>query len=282
MIGMSPEDKTPRPPHFPMQPPSPSRLRSNLWLLANLLRREIRDRYVGTATGLGWVLLQPLLMLAIYSFVFSYVFRIRLPGSDNPLTYVVFVAVALWPWFLLQEGLVRAMGALRAQAALIRKTALSRELPVLASVLASCLIHLTGYALVLTCLALAGGDLQLRGLPLLGFSVASLILIVLALGYLSSILQLVWRDLEHAVSPVFGILFYATPILYPLQLVPESLRPYVALNPLGWWLERLRDGLLRGALPGIVDIAALLAAAALLLLARAIFLRVATHAEDLL
>lgn len=265
-----------------MQPSSPSRFSSNLWLLANLLRREIRDRYVGTATGLGWVLLHPLLMLAIYSFVFAYVFRIRLPGSDNALTYVSFVAVALWPWFLLQEGLVRAMGALRAQAALIRKTALSRELPVLASVLASCVIHLAGYALVLVSLALAGGDIRLRGLPVLALSMVSLLLIVLALGYVFSILQLVWRDLEHAVAPVFGILFYATPILYPLQLVPEELRRYIALNPLGWWLERLREGVLQGALPGAVDVVALVASASLLWLARAAFLRVASHAEDLL
>lgn len=265
-----------------MQPPSHFRPSADLWLLANLLRREIRDRYVGTATGLGWVLLHPLLMLAIYSFVFAFVFRIRLPGSENPLTYVVFVAIALWPWFLFQEGLMRAMGALRAQAALIRKTALSRELPVVASVLASCLIHLTGYALVLASLALAGGELKLRGLPLLLLSIASLVVVVMALGYLFAVLQLVWRDLEHAISPAFGILFYATPILFPLSLVPESLRPYVAMNPLGWWLERLRDGLLRGTLPGVVDAVALAAAIVLLLATRAVFKRVATHAEDLL
>ncbi|MBL8515976.1 MAG: ABC transporter permease [Betaproteobacteria bacterium] len=252
------------------------------WLLLSMLRRELRDRYAGTSAGLGWALLQPVLMLALYALVFAFIFRVRLTGYDTPLAYITFVAITLWPWFLLQEGLLRAMTALRAQAALVRKTTLRRDLPVTVCILASAMIHLAGYVAVLACLTLAGAELRFDGLPLAVLSVATLLTVVMGLGFLLASIQLVWRDLEHAVQPLFLILFYATPILYPITLVPEEVRPFITANPMAWWVERQRDALLNGALPGAYDIAGLVATAVGCWICRRLYLKVAAFAEDLL
>lgn len=251
-------------------------------LILPLLERELKDRYVGTGGGLTWALLQPLLMLGAYAFVFSYVFNIRVPGADGPLAYVTFVAVALWPWFLLQEGLLRALTALRGQATLVRKTALPRDLPVMVSVLAVSCIHLAGYVAVVLCLAGLGAPMRWTGLPLVVLSLASLLLALLAIGLVASVAQLVWRDLEHALQPALMLLFYATPILYPLALVPAGLQDVIAANPIAWWVERLRAGLLGGAMPGLADLVALVLALAALWAGRWLFLRVARQVEDLL
>jgi lipopolysaccharide transport system permease protein len=259
--------------------PPPSR---SWWLLLGLLKRELRDRYAGTAAGLGWALLQPMLMLGLYAFVFAFIFRIRLPGSDGPMAYVVFVAITLWPWFLLQEGLVRGMTALRGQATLVRKTTLQRDLPVMVAVLGSAIIHLAGYVVVLVCLALAGAELRLNGLPLWLLSMSTFLALVLAAAFLLSVVQLVWRDLEHAIPPALMILFYATPILYPLSLVPVEVRGLVQGNPLAWWVERVRGALLGGALPGVADVVAFGVALLLCWLGRRFYLKVAAQAEDLL
>lgn len=252
------------------------------WLITGLLRRDLQDRYAGTAAGLGWAVLQPVMMLALYAFVFAFIFRIRLPGADSALAYVVFVAVTLWPWFLLQESLQRAMAALRAQATLVRKTTLRRDLPVLVAVLSSTVVHLAGYVMVLLCLALAGAEFKASGTLLWALLIAMLFFCVLALALVSSLAQLIWRDLEHAIQPVLMILFYATPILYPLSLVPAEMRNFFAWNPMAWWAERVRAALMEGAQPERVDVIALVAVVILFGLCRRLYLRVALRAEDLL
>lgn len=252
------------------------------WIFISLVRRELRDRFAGAAWGLAWALLQPLLMLALYAFVFSFVFKIRLPGSTSSFDYVIFVAVALWPWFMFQESLARAMAALRAQATMVRKTALPRDLPVLVSVTATLLVHGVGYVAVLIALSLFGADWSLRGLLLFSVSFATIALVVLMLGMVASLAQLVWRDLEQAIQPLLTILFYLTPILYPLSSVPAALQGYVSASPFTWIVGRLRDALLAGALPGLFDWAVLAGCFVLFHLARQAYLRVARQAEDLL
>lgn len=252
------------------------------WIFLSLVRRELRDRFAGAAWGLAWVLVQPLMMLGLYAFVFSLVFKIRLPQSDSALDYVNFVALALWPWFMFQETLSRSMAALRAQATLVRKTALARDLPVRVSVAATLLVHGAGYAAVLLVLGLLGEGWSVRGLPLFLMTCATIALGTLSMGLIASLAQLVWRDLEQALQPLLLLLFYLTPILYPLSLVPEDLRGWVGANPLAWAVGRLRDALLAGQGPGGVDVLALLASLMLLWGTRRLYLRVARQVEDLL
>jgi lipopolysaccharide transport system permease protein len=98
-----------------------------------------------------------------------------------------------------------------------------------------------------------------------------------------SALQVFIRDVEHILMPLLLILMYVTPILYPLTLVPQGLRPWVAANPFGWLVERLRDALLDGRLallPG--DGVALAGALALFFAGRWVFRRLSPHFEDFL
>jgi lipopolysaccharide transport system permease protein len=96
-----------------------------------------------------------------------------------------------------------------------------------------------------------------------------------------SALQVFIRDIEHILLPVLMILMYLTPILYPLSLVPERMRPWVAANPFGYLVDRMRDALLDGRLAlSWGDGAAVAVAAALFAGGRWIFLRLSPHFED--
>ncbi|MEO8162078.1 MAG: hypothetical protein ABI588_11730, partial [Arenimonas sp.] len=72
------------------------------------------SRYAGSVTGLAWTLLHPLAQLGIFAYVFSQVFRVGVPPGYPGVTYVAFVAVALWPWIMFSEGMTRAMGSVGA------------------------------------------------------------------------------------------------------------------------------------------------------------------------
>jgi ABC-type polysaccharide/polyol phosphate export permease len=246
-------------------------------LLANFLRRELKTRYLGSI-GVAWALLHPLALLAVYHFVFTTVLR---AGGIGGTSFLLFVAVALWPWLAAQEAMQRAAVSIAGYAGLIRKVAFPHELIVYASVAGTLALQFTGYVLVLAVLAAAGEPVHLSGMILavplwivLGIAVTGISLALAAL-------QVFVRDVEHVLMPVLLILMYLTPILYPLTLVPESLRPWVAANPFAWLVGRLRDGLLDGNLAlRWGDAVALAVALAIFAAGRAIFLRLSPHFED--
>ncbi len=247
-------------------------------LFAHFLRRELTSRYLGSVTGLAWALLSPLALLGVYDFVFTNVFRATgFAGSS----FLAFVAVALWPWIAAQEALMRGTLSLPGYAGMIRKVAFPHELVVLASVLATLALQFAGYVAVLVVLKLMGQPIHLSG-----FALASPIWLIVALGISGIALalaavQVFVRDVEHVLAPLLMILMYVTPILYPVSLVPESVRSIVAANPLGWVVERLRDALLDGRL-ALVWSDAIAVVTALLLFAAGhwVFRRLSPHFED--
>ncbi|HSS71492.1 MAG TPA: ABC transporter permease [Casimicrobiaceae bacterium] len=259
-------------------PETASRLARHRSLLANFFHRELFSRYLGSVTGIAWALVHPLALLAVYQFVFTTVFR---AGPLDGKSFIVFVAIALWPWLAAQEALMRGTVSIAGYAGLIRKVAFPHELVVYASVAATLALQFVGYVVVLIVLALFGEPVRFEGLVLavplwiiIGIAVTGLTLALAAL-------QVFIRDIEHILMPVLMILMYLTPILYPLSLVPEEIKPWVAANPFGYIVDRLRDALLDGRLAvGWGDAVAVLVALALFAGGRWMFLRLSPHFED--
>jgi ABC-type polysaccharide/polyol phosphate export permease len=247
-------------------------------LFTHFLRRELFSRYLGSISGLAWALVHPLALLAVYWFVFTTVFR---AGIMRGADFLPFVAVALWPWLAAQEALQRATGSIGAHAGLIRKVAFPHEIIVYASVAATLLLQFAGYVVVLLALRAAGEPLHLSGL-LVAIPIWLMMgLAVIGLALALAALQVFVRDVEHVLMPLLMILMYLTPILYPLELVPESVRPWVAANPFAYLVERLRDALLDGNLvPRWSDAVALAVAVVLFVAGRWMFLRLSPYFED--
>jgi len=247
-------------------------------LFANFVRRELTTRYIGSATGLVWALIQPLALLAVYHFVFTTIFRAT---GFAGASFLAFVAVALWPWLAAQEAIQRATISLAGYGGLIRKVAFPHEIVVYATVAAVFVLQFFGYAAVLLVLRVVGEPIRLEGI-LLAIPVWLILAIaVTGLGLLFSALQVFVRDVEHVLMPVLMMLMYLTPILYPLTLVPESVRTIVAANPFSWLVGRLRDALIDGRI-GLLwsDAIALAVAAAIFVAGRWVFLRLSPHFED--
>lgn len=217
------------------------------WLLYSFTKREFVTRYAGSVWGFAWALLHPLAQLAIYAFVFSQIFRVAVPAGYPGVSYVAFVAMALWPWIMFSEGLQRAMTSIGANAGLIRKVAFPHRLLVYAAVAAACAVHLIGFVAVLVALAAMGEPVRLASLPVAAVLLVPYMLLAAGLGAFLAALQTLLRDVEHVVHVVLTVLFYASPILYPASLIPRSVEAWVRYNPLAWFSERLREVLLQGS-----------------------------------
>ena len=252
----------------------------NRFLFNNFFKRELATRYLGSATGLAWALLHPLALLGVYFFVFTMVFRA--PGFGGS-SFVLFVAVALWPWLAVQEGLQRATTSLANYAGMIRKVAFPHELVVYASVASTLALQFAGYLAVLVVLAAFGEPVRFEGLLVVVPVWLTLAIAATGLALFLAALQVFIRDVEQLLMPILMILMYLTPILYPLTLVPERLRPWIAANPFSWLVERLRDALLEGRLAlRLSDAIAVGAALALFFAGRWVFRRLSPHFEDFL
>lgn len=247
-----------------------------------LTGRDIRNRYAGSVAGGLWALVHPLLMLAMYALVFTYIFRVPVPAASANQPYIVFVAAALWPWMAFQEAVVRGTTAVQAHAALVKKVAFPHELLVYSSVISSFSIHMAGYVLVLLALRVMGYGVSLWAFPVLFFAAVMLGMLATLLALLLGALQVFIKDIEQILSQFLSVLFYATPILYPMTLVPEWLGALMYWNPLVPLTEMMRQAVLHASSPGIGQVSLMMVwLSVAFYLARRFFLRLSPYFEDM-
>ncbi len=247
-----------------------------------LLIRDLKETYANTTLGFIWALVLPLMVLAIYAFVFTKVLQVRLPGAVGA-GFVAYLAIALWPWTALSEGLVRAASSLTDAAGLIGKVKIPLQVVVLSKITAVFLLALVGYVLVLLVLAATGTPISLLGLPVAMMLLLMVFLLTVALGMTAAVTQVFFPDLRHALPAFIMLGFFLTPILYSIEMVPERYRVVYQLNPLAYLFERLREVLLTDRWqPTVHDALAGIAVIALVALALAYFNRLRPVVEEYL
>lgn len=248
----------------------------------HLVVRQVRQDYLENLTGFAWLVIQPLLLLAVYAFVFTQIFRARIPDSGD-VGFVAFLAVVFWPWTAFSEAILKASGAVTNNAALVSKVAFANELLPLATVTATFLMHGIGYLAVLLVLQLLGTPLHWLLLPVVLFLYLLLWILACALALFASSLQVFVKDVAQILPPVMTFWFFTTPILYSVAMLPETLARAMAWNPMTWFVVRIREALLLGELnPGTKDLVMVLVVPLLLWLGLRWFRRFSGHFEDFL
>lgn len=251
-----------------------------LGLLARFTARDFANRFTGSLSGVVWAVLQPLMLLAVYSFVFVHIFKARLPGADAP-GFVPFLVMAMWPWFAFSEALSRATLAIQENAALIGKVALPREVLVLSSVCASFLLHMTGFILIVVALALAGKGVNLAMLPVAMLLFIPLFALATGFALAFAAIQVFVRDLSQALPQVLMVGMFGAPIFYDRAMFPEAYRGLLDLNPYTFYAEGFRALLLGHGTIAPIRLAIALLTAALVAVAGAwLFRRLDPHFED--
>jgi ABC-type polysaccharide/polyol phosphate export permease len=247
-----------------------------------LVSRAIRKDYLENVTGFAWLILQPLLLLAIYTFVFTTIFKARIPDA-GPVSFPAYLAVAFWPWIAFSEAVLRASNSISANAALIGKVAIPTEYIPLSGVTASFLMNMAGYAAVLIVLQMTGTSIHWLGLIPALVLLFMLYLFACGLAMLFSALQVFIRDVSQILPPLMTFWFFATPILYGSSVLPPAVRPFMQMNPMTWYVEQLREILLFGRYSfGWTDLVAPLITLLVLFIGLRFFRRVSPHFEDFL
>jgi ABC-type polysaccharide/polyol phosphate export permease len=210
-----------------------------------LVYRAVRSDYLENLTGFAWLLLQPLMLLAVYAFVFTTVFKARIPDAGD-VGFVPYLAVAFWPWTAFSESILRSSATVTSNAALIGKVAFPSELLPLSTVTATFLMQMAGYLAVLLVLQLWGVSIHWLGVLAAVPVLVLLGLLASGLSLLAASLQVFVRDVAQMLPPLMTFWFFTTPILYSPAVLPDKLALVMKFNPLSWYVERLRDFVLFG------------------------------------
>jgi ABC-type polysaccharide/polyol phosphate export permease len=247
-----------------------------------MVSRAIRTDYLENLTGFAWLVLQPLMLLAVYAFVFTTIFKARMPDAEG-VGFVPYLAIAFWPWTAFSEAVLRSSNSIAANAALIGKVAFPGELLPLSTVTASFLMNMAGYLAVLIVLQLMGAPIQWPGVILAVPVLLFLYLFAAALALFASALQVFVRDVAQILPPLMTFWFFTTPILYSSSVLPAQMAAVMKFNPMSWYVERLRDFLLLGNYGfSLIDLIVPSLTLLLFWAALAFFRRFSAHFEDFL
>jgi lipopolysaccharide transport system permease protein len=220
----------------------------NRYLLKEFLSRDIRGRFAGSAAGILWTLINPAANIVVYIFLFSLVLRIRVTVQETGTSsFVIFFLSGIFPWLMFSEGLSRSVCCLVENADLITKVVFPIELLPLSTVLAAAIINGIGMVFFLLCL-IPAGFLHVSWLLLL-FLIPAQVVFTWGMANVLAAGCVFLRDIREVLGILLLLWFYATPVIYPLSMVPKNLRLIIELNPMGIYVSLYRDVLLLHHVP---------------------------------
>lgn len=245
-------------------------------LLRELVVRDMKLRYKRSYLGIAWTLVNPLMQLIVYDFVFRVIFRVNIPN----FTVYLFVGITSWNWF--SASILESTSAIVANRDLIRQ-------PGFPAALLPCVTVGTHLIHFLLTFPILFGLVAVSGIPItsavlwLPLPILVQYVLILSFSILAAQLHVSFRDTQYLLGIFLMLGFFLTPIMYDLSFVPERYHKFYYLNPMTHMIDAYRAVLIRGESPDLGSLAILAAASAVLLrVSYLLFRRASTRfAEEL-
>jgi lipopolysaccharide transport system permease protein len=204
-------------------------------LLISLTRKELKVKYRGSVLGFFWSLVNPILTMLVYSFVFSMVLR---AGIEQ---FAIFLICALLPFNFLSNSVNIGAGSIISNSNLVSKIYFPREIIPLSIVFSNLINYLFELIALFIVLAVMGYKFYMY-LYLLPVVIFVQLFLVIGMTLLVSALNVFFRDLQHIISIFMMVWFFGTPIIYPLSMVPEQYQPFIKfINPMTVYVSYYRN-----------------------------------------
>lgn len=219
------------------------RLRHLFELLYLLVRKDLKVRYKSSLLGYLWALANPFLFALVYWIAFKFVMRVQMEN------YSLFLITGLFPWIWLSGSVTQGTRVFQVNTSLVKKVNLNRAVLPLSVVVEGMVHFLLALPVIIAFLVVTGVTFAqwswLWQIPLL---VGVQLLFTYPLALVFSVANVFVHDIEYLVGVGFALLFFATPMVYPITMVPPEFRPYFELNPLHALINGWRSVLLDGVL----------------------------------
>lgn len=211
------------------------RMTKALWayrgFILGSVKREFQSKYRNSLLGAAWNIINPLAMILVYTVIFAQVMRARLPGVDSTFAYSIYLCAGSLTWGLFAEMVGRSQNMFLDNANLLKKISFPRiTLPIIVVANAGLNFAIV-FGLFLAFLLISGnfpGWVTLAIVPVLVLQIA----LAMGLGMVLGVLNVFFRDVGQFFGIFLQFWFWLTPIVYPATILPESVKPYMAINPI--------------------------------------------------
>ncbi len=206
-------------------------------LLISMARREISSQYIGSMLGIVWTIINPLVLITVFWFVFSIGFKAK-PLNDIP--FVVWLTAGLAPWFIFSEIVLSSVGVIVGNVNLVKKTLFHSQLLPVVRIIAALFNHGI-LLLILICLLLFHGmPVSLYFLQVF-YYLFCLCVLVLGFSWVVSALNVFIRDTAQIVGVIIQVGFWATPIFWDISMMPPRVQSILKLNPVYYIVQGYRE-----------------------------------------
>ena len=215
----------------------------DLWqyrdMLLYLVLRDIKARYTQSVLGIGWAVLQPLFLMIVFTVIFGKLVKINTNGMD----YAVFSYTALVPWAYFSNSLMLTTGSLIQNSNLLSKVFFPRLVLPMSTVLSTLVDFFIAFILVIVLMIWyqVSPTIWVLFLPVL---LLLMLVLSVSLGSLFAALAIQYRDVRHGITFLVQGMMYASPVVYPVSIIPDKYRLIYGLNPMAGVIEGFRSALL--------------------------------------
>jgi lipopolysaccharide transport system permease protein len=219
-------------------------------LLIDFSRRDIEAKYRKSQLGMFWMVLTPLLLLGVYTLAFSVILGVhKLSGAySDPLDYVLILFAGLAIFFFFSEVISTSPDLISRKANFVKKVIFPLSILVSSNVISAAFTLVINITLLLGFILLKNGMLPLTTL-LLPLIIIPIFLFVLGMAFGIAAIGVYLPDISQIMNPLTRMLFYLTPIVYPMEIIPEAYRSFFWLNPMTSMVYHLKTILIQGQSP---------------------------------
>ncbi len=234
---------------FPVSPFSMFKsIRSNWGLIVHLGKHDVLRSYRGSVMDLLWMIIQPLIMLLVYTFVFGYIFQARVAAHGDKFEFAIFLFTGLLIYRFFAECLNASTTLITDHVNFVKKVVFPLEILPFAMVATSLFNMVFSLLILFVFVFLSQGQLHFSTL-LFPIVIAPLIILTVGISWILSALGVFIRDVSHLVVMLTSALLFLSPVFYSTSRLPESFQIVYYFNPLTFVIEQSRNVLLHGSVP---------------------------------
>jgi lipopolysaccharide transport system permease protein len=222
-------------------------------LIKQLTRREFEQKYKGSMFGVVWSFITPLLMLAVYTFIFSVVFNARwgIEQSDNKFEFAMIIFSGLIMYNIFNETVSKSTTIILSNVNYVKKVIFPLDILPLSTLLSALINAILNILVLIIGIMIFVPEWNALGILISLIYFIPISFISLGFAYVVASVGVYIRDLTYTIGVLLNILFYVTPIFYPISLVPEFMHPIMHLNPLTYLVEGFRAAVFSSEMPNL-------------------------------
>ncbi len=218
------------------------------YILWTMIVKDIKTRYTGSLFGPLWLAFVPLYQIMLYTFIFSFILKVRFEEGAGTFSFVVYLLAGLIPWIFFSEATNRGITTFIENAHLIKKIKFPPEICTL-SVIGSSAITFGIYMFFYFIMLLVNGSFNIQTLPFFTIPLLIEVMIIIGLSLGLGSLAVFFRDIVQGLGMVLNLIFFLTPIVYPSGVIPSGLKWVFSINPFYYIVEIYRAILIKGNIP---------------------------------